>query len=705
MRSGIFAVVLFLVSLAPFQRASGQLLEKQWQSLGAFPSGVECVYFLDLPGPPRIGFLGSGGTLFRTSNGGASWVPVLTNANIFPSDFTFENADTGWFANFLPVGSPVYETTDGGLTWAALAAPAPYPTSIYYNRSDGLLLLSSWEEPPQPGTVSISSDGGSNWSIVAKNAPFNGFAFMNGDSGVVTEKENGLLRTTDGGHSWIGAASFPSETWQPDPDTIRRLIWAASERGPNASGVGLRPPGTAVLFKSTDFGNTVPVVGVIPSITGTMCEGSCGALYLQAESYDSIRLQSMLQSSDGISWTPLFDSKGQPGPINVEDTRFYVKGDYIFAGGTVPGDDSIRLWRYVADSTRFGDEPFTIPKISTNNFHIVSTSCLGLDSALYLIYYNDCIPAILVSAQLADTSRFALLLRDTLPHEASGFYPITVEHLPNGRSSDTTELYIHAYADGQDIFDTVLVTADVLGAQIAAPFDIVANGVKNAWVAGGDTTVFTIRLTDSLPASLGLDSIAFTTNFNGNVLSFDSVAAILPWSLIRESHSGGTEMLTLAPPTGMTAEPDTAIARIFYTADVAPNASTNYIISDIRLNDASFEACAGAASLPQPPTVTVVGCGDTVLRNTMAGRPIIQLLGIERVNGNPEIAIQCTEVAPLDVELYNEIGEPVQNTPFTALGGKQTIPIPTSCLASGLYIIALRTGSLYLGSEPFVLSR
>jgi|GEM_PF-2468591 len=684
--------------------ARAQLAEKEWQSLGTFPRGVECIYFLDLPGPPRIGFLGDTGNVFRTTDGGVTWVSVQDNDSILPSDFTFANSDTGWFTNYIAAkighsvstAAPAYKTTDGGLSWAPLVVPAPVPTSIYYNRSNGLLLLSAWDGAGG-GELCSSTDGGTTWSVLAKGDPYNGFAFMNGDSGIVTERETGAYRTTNGGLSWAFATTVPYETWQANADTVRRVIWESCEN---------RPSGTSNLFQTTDFGVNFSLVGTIPAITGTMREGSCGTLYMQTTSAADKGTQSILRSTDGVNWIPLRDLNGNAGPANLLDTRFYVKGDFIFAGGIAPGDDTARLWRYVEDSTKYGGDIFTAPVVSTKDFHMISTSCLDLDSSVYVIYFDDCVPAILVSANLAPTPRFALNLRDSLPHEASGYYPVTIEHIPNGRSFDTTELYLHYYADGQDFFDTVLVSAQLLGADVAAPFDIVVNDVKNATVAGGDTVRFTIRLTDSIPARVGLDSISFSTSFDGNVLSYQSAKAIAPWTMLDETHGEGTTRVTLRPPPGVMADANTAIANIFYIADVAPNASTSYVLSDILLNNVSFDGCAGIASLPVPPVVTVAGCGDSILRNVMAGEPIVQLLDIEDLGGEISIHLRSSEDIPLEFEVYNEIGKPMQRFSFFSKSGEyERVPVPASGLPNGLYFISIRSGSDALAAEHFMLRK
>ncbi len=698
MRKAIFLVFLTLACM-PWGGLHAQLLENKWQSLGMFPHGVECIYFLDLPGPPRIGFVGDSGRVLRTTDGGTSWSTVLTNDSILPSDFTFANSDTGWFANFRSEvvgnysgsGSPLYKTTDGGLTWVPLNVPVLLTTSVYYNRSNGLLFASGWEGN-NGGKLCLSSDGGATWSVILSNEAFNGFAFMNGDSGIVTERNNGAYRTTDGGKSWAIPASYPAETWQAAPDTIRRVLWEASE---------IRP---YPLFNSTDFGEDFSPIERIPPTTGCTREGSCGELYLQTSSSATPGSHGILQSTDGVTWTTLTDANGNPGPTNILDTRFYVKGDFVYAGGTMPGDTIGRLWRYVADSTRYADSAFAVPEISTTNFHMVSTSCLNLDSSLYLIYHNDCIPAILVSATLAPTERFAVHVRDTLPHEASGFYPITIEHLPNGRAPDSTELYLHYYADGKDLYDTVPVSAQIIGADIASPFQIVADGSQNATIAAGDTVVFTIQLTDSIPLSLGLDSITFATTFDSNVLSFQRATAEAPWTLLRESRTNSTETLVLQTPVGVSAVADTAIAHVYYIANVAPNASTDYVITDMLLNGASFDGCAGVASLPLPPTVTVVGCGDTLLRRAMTGEPMV-LLGMEYAGDVPTLLLRAAEQIPIECDVFDEIGDQVWSLDLTMALGTREIPIRSQGLRNGLYFVTVHSGARELASARFAIER
>src|SRR4051812_1866584 len=66
--------------------------EAQWKKIADFrgfggtdtvSEYITCVYFLDLPGPPRIGFVGTASELYRTSDGGGSWSRVWGDGSYF----------------------------------------------------------------------------------------------------------------------------------------------------------------------------------------------------------------------------------------------------------------------------------------------------------------------------------------------------------------------------------------------------------------------------------------------------------------------------------------------------------------------------------------------------------------------------------------------------------------------------------------------
>src|SRR5437762_3045440 len=108
----------------------------QGTGFGGYYAGI---YFLDLPGPPQIGFVGDAakGRVLKTTDGGQSWYAVKTPAStVCPAFFAFKDSLNGWFADDQFGG----QTTDAGETWDSL--PIEEPIDCYYNKqSRGLFIL------------------------------------------------------------------------------------------------------------------------------------------------------------------------------------------------------------------------------------------------------------------------------------------------------------------------------------------------------------------------------------------------------------------------------------------------------------------------------------------------------------------------------------------------------------------------------------
>jgi photosystem II stability/assembly factor-like uncharacterized protein len=156
---------MLLSTLAIAQRASAQ-----WTKLNDFPAQVRVVHFLDLAGPPRIGFVGLyNGQVWRTLDGGISWsrskLDSTLSATATISNFTFKDSLVGWLSMKNTVAQNAtrcFKTTDGGYTWMPLS-PQGDMTSIYYNRTTGRLFLIDLNNGP-----TYSDDEGSTWNLRRK---------------------------------------------------------------------------------------------------------------------------------------------------------------------------------------------------------------------------------------------------------------------------------------------------------------------------------------------------------------------------------------------------------------------------------------------------------------------------------------------------------------------------------------------------------
>ncbi|MDP4242271.1 MAG: hypothetical protein Q8921_05995 [Bacteroidota bacterium] len=672
------ALLLFVVLSS---LANAQPQENLWQKLATFPHKIFTIQFLDMPGPPRIGFVGADSMVYRTTNGGETWLPTVASDYGFDaSDFAFKDSLTGWFSNWSSTGAPYFKTTDGGVTWSAQTAPTAYCSSICYRPKQNLLFLSVW--PVQGIKHScLSTDEGLTWSVFATDPPLNGYAFLNDDSGIVTHYHDpGYLRTTDGGLTWTGVLRGGNdETWQPLADTVHQLVWAASENH-------------QTLNVSSDGG--LNFVSLLPGrkfwTTGTMRESPCGALFVEANNDPNSTSSGILRSDDGgQTWPPVTDRRGNIGPSEENDTRFYVRGSYIYAPGEDAAATTFTLWRYIGDSTEYDGGHFDRPLAASHRIEINGLQCGPTDSTFFIRYLNDCVPAVFDSARIEPPSRFRLVLRDTLPYPISGDYPIIIEHDPLFHTPDTGTLYLAYHSHGVAYYDTVRITGNVAGNRLLPHLTLLANGNPSAQVKAGDTVLLTLRLLDSISGSTGLDSILMQTSFDSTMLELAPGPDVMPpFSILRESHTLGSETLVVRHPHGEDLPAGTDIARIPYRTYLTIGREAIYSADQIRFNDTLFDDCVAAASITNSPfDITILGCGDSTLRAFMQGEPLIQILRVQS-GSEPSIDLHASRDFDAEVVVFTELGIPVRTIPMSLLSGDQAVSLEG--LPSGFYMIGVQ---------------
>jgi photosystem II stability/assembly factor-like uncharacterized protein len=172
--------------------------------------------------------------VFQTHDGGVTWQPApalpwpatLTHA---PALVEFGRLPT-FFSPQLGVlrvlglsqatggvaATVMYVTRDGGTTWSPTT---PLPASAGTTSFDdvtSLLDLSTWwivSSAHDPSTLLFqTSDGGQHWASWMPGAPFTGVSVLDFASSTQgwAIGSAGLLRTTDGGHTWTILAAPPA---------------------------------------------------------------------------------------------------------------------------------------------------------------------------------------------------------------------------------------------------------------------------------------------------------------------------------------------------------------------------------------------------------------------------------------------------------------------------------------------------------------
>lgn len=194
-----------------------------------------------LADPDRYFVAGADGGVWRTTDGGVSWVPLTdfmptTAMGALALDPTDENviyAGTGEanYANHSRYGLGLLKSTDGGDSWVQLAADTfagrtfsrlivhpQNPLVIYaaIARAGGFPELAAAKgHPDAEGPVGVfrSLDGGQTWEHLTSGLPnlaatdlaldpVNPSILYAGIGHIFGDADNGIYKTTDGGDSW-----------------------------------------------------------------------------------------------------------------------------------------------------------------------------------------------------------------------------------------------------------------------------------------------------------------------------------------------------------------------------------------------------------------------------------------------------------------------------------------------------------------------
>jgi photosystem II stability/assembly factor-like uncharacterized protein len=119
-------------------------------------------------------------------------------------DLTFANNLEGWAAvNGNTIGSFVYHTTNGGVTWSPQGGLLAFGPLVGIDAVDAQAIVAIAFNQP---TVLRSQDGGNTWEVIPHPdiGPLNAIRFVPGTAvGWVVGAGGGIMKTSDGGATWV----------------------------------------------------------------------------------------------------------------------------------------------------------------------------------------------------------------------------------------------------------------------------------------------------------------------------------------------------------------------------------------------------------------------------------------------------------------------------------------------------------------------
>jgi photosystem II stability/assembly factor-like uncharacterized protein len=312
MRRRTFVAAAVLAPAVHAQTGPGYV----WRKLDtvAFRGKQDDIHFID---PRRGWYVNGSGKIYRTRDGGASWVEVLSQPGTYFRTVGFVDENIGLAGNVgtdyypgVTDATPLYRTTDGGASWRAV-------TEIKGPVVKGLCAIDV--QPGAPGAtiwaggrvggpafLMKSEDAGATW-VARDLSALTGMildvrfvdarrGFICGATTVDSAKSSALiLRTDDGGASWqpvfrsprpfeiTWKCAFPTrevgyvsiQSYDSDPDKRQRYVAKTTDGGASwielptieehkyrAFGIGFATPelgwigGTTTGLQTTDGGKT-----------------------------------------------------------------------------------------------------------------------------------------------------------------------------------------------------------------------------------------------------------------------------------------------------------------------------------------------------------------------------------------------------------------------------------------------------------------
>ncbi|MGH2574646.1 MAG: WD40/YVTN/BNR-like repeat-containing protein, partial [Ignavibacteria bacterium] len=213
-------------------------------------SEFRSVYFRNSDTGYATGWVGLGGVIKKTTNGGINWIGLH---GFYPSqayNIFFPSEDTGYAGSYIYL----YKSTNSGLNWTWI----PYnnfgvPRNQYFINSATGYVCGGNIIGSNPN-LHKTTDGGKNWTVLRTGSTVRLFSahFLNSDKGYCVGDSGFIIRTTNAGASWLRQ--------EPQTSRILKSVFFTS------ANTGYVVGDSGLILKTTTGGviGIEPVSNIIP---------------------------------------------------------------------------------------------------------------------------------------------------------------------------------------------------------------------------------------------------------------------------------------------------------------------------------------------------------------------------------------------------------------------------------------------------------
>jgi hypothetical protein len=677
----------------------------QWKKIFVSGKPVVSIYFRDFTSFPEDGFVGLRGggddQLWRTLDGGILWQKISYPISPFPANsytppycFTFKDKFIGWFCGFQ--GYSILKTTDGGNTWnlSGDGTGSLSATGIHYVESTGRLIGSVVGAP-----YFYSTDEGSTYQA----GIFPGFGggvsvtFSDENHGMLSSTQTSpapplgdhILYTADGGLTWNNTLFF-YEFFQPIGIPNTPIFFAISELGPNVGQVVRSDDGGSTWKKLAKYNNP----NTLYSITGTMQYGSEMRLFFQTttDAADGI----MMSEDTGNSFFSIC------GPTNDQDTRFFVRDTFIYAGDRYGG-----LW---LNTTGIGSN--SKPILSSDAIIFRPLTCSGEERIINFTFFDSCNnrQAKLLNASITGNPVFSI----TKGAEQRIIHPddsLVIVYTPDSSSKDTDSGQVHLqFKLGWKTFDTTISLLG-LGKIVADSIAFIPSLTRNI-IASEQVTEYLISPSKAVSGK-NLSEVTFDVTLDADLVTPIDFKNYMSRATIDTSSTtladGFLTYHIRISGNDLLLDPAEAIVRIQLLTYVTDTISTNIALSNIKLNgfDPDYERCTLSASSRDMTFTLALLCGDRTIVDFMRhGRNALEITSIKPNPARDEVTVEIMSELndAVIIEIYDALGNLVQTQDADRMSALRTLVVSVDKLSSGSYVMRVSSGGSVV-SRGFVVER
>jgi photosystem II stability/assembly factor-like uncharacterized protein len=315
---------------------------------------------------------GSGGTILKTTDAGATWTLLNSGSTAVLRSIYFVNDSVGYVVGGNTVGVivAILKTTNGGLSWTTQTSPVTKRlNSVFFlNETIGYAVGFT-------GTILKTIDGGANWisQISGTTKLLNSVYFTDINTGYAVGQSGTILKTTDGGANWMPQTSGTTTA------VLNSVQFVNSTTGYVVGSTG-------IVLKTTNGGNNW-----ITQISGTTTVLNAVFFINDSVGYTAGRI--LKTSNSGMNWheQSVYNNITTNDIYFTNDLTGYAVGDggiilKTNIGGGYSGYDNLDVnninARIDISNSLFWDMPnggahFEVPKGSGKNSLFAGALWLG----------------------------------------------------------------------------------------------------------------------------------------------------------------------------------------------------------------------------------------------------------------------------------------------------------------------------------------